>query len=461
MLEELSGSTASLRLRLSRLESSDPGQAPGERPSAQSVSTTPSSYHPPSQQQAIRALFHNRDFRLLWIGQLLSQVGDQCLLIAVMTLISSLTSDPLAVLIPAISVAIPQLVFGLVGGVMADRWNRKLVMIGSDVLRGLIVLSVLFIGSVQQLWILYLAAAGLGLVGVFFYPARNAAIPNIVPSTLLLAANGLIQGSYMIALIVGSAVAGAVVELWMPLAIILDSATFFVSATIIAVMGIPQTTAKRSSVSKENGVWEDMKVGLNFIRHNRALCRVLIITAIATLGIGAIVLLAIPHLKEQLGATGFEYGIAMSMLGLGSVMGGVMVSRLSRRLSTSTIVGGMLILAGAAIVTFAFALSYVVVLLSIVVIGLCVVIARGALDTIAQALSPDEVRGRVQSAVNLIVVAATVVAEGFSALLGSLVGVQNVFVAAGLATTLTGAVAVFVLRDAARLVSKRLVMGEV
>ena len=416
------------------------------------MSEKPSLSRPPGQQQAVRELFRNRDFKLLWAGQLLSQIGDQCLLIAAITLISNLSRSPLALLIPAISMAIPQLVFGLVGGVMADRWNRKLAMIGSDVLRGLIVLCVLLVNSVQHLWILYLTAAGLTLVGAFFYPARNAVIPNIVPAGLLLAANGLIQGSYIIALIVGPTIAGAAVELWMPSAIIFDSITFFASAIVIAMMNIPATTPDQTRTAGENSVWEDMKAGLNFILQNWALSQVLVITAIATLGIGAIVLLAIPHLKAQVGAGGLEYGFAMSMLGLGSVLGGLMVNRLSRRLSTSTIVGGMLILAGIAIVVFAFAPNYIVVLMSITVIGACVVMARGALDTISQALSPDAVRGRVQSAVNLLVVAATAMAEGLSALLGSLIGVQTVFVAAGVVTALAGLTAVFVLRGAARLV---------
>ena len=86
--------------------------------------------------------------------------------------------------------------------------------------------------------------------------------------------------------------------------------------------------------------------------------------------------------------------------------------------------------------------------------------ARGALDTISQALSPDAVRGRVQAAVNLLVVTATAVAECVSALLGSLIGVQAVFAAAGIVTALTGVAAVFALRTAARLVSTRLVIGE-
>jgi MFS family permease len=415
---------------------------------------------PLDQKQATRELFRNRGFRLLWMGQLLSQVGDQCLLIAVITLVSNLSSSPLAMLIPAISVAVPQLAFGLVGGVMADRWNRKLTMVGSDVLRALIVLCILFINSAQQLWILYLAVAGLALVGVFFYPARNAVIPNIVPPGLLLTANSLIQGSTIIALLLGPTIAGVAVELWAPSAIIFDSATFFISAILIAVMTVPRPTSEQPLGVGGDNVWEDMKAGLGFIRRSRALSQVLTIMASATLGIGAIVLLTIPHLKENLEVSGLEYGIAMSMLGLGSVLGGLMINELSRWLSMSTIVGGMLILAGGAIVAFALAPNYTVVLASVAITGMCVVMARGALETISQALSPDAVRGRVQSAGNLIVVAATAIAESVSAVLGSLIGAQTVFMAAGFVTALTGVAAIFVLRGAARLVSRRIVTAE-
>lgn len=443
MIEEAPGSTR---------QAGEPTPKPGREEG------NPSS-RPLGQSQAVRELFRNRDFALLWVGQLLSQIGDQCLLIAGITLISGLSSSPLAMLIPALSIAAPQIVFGLVGGVIADRLNRKQLMIASDVARALIVLPVLLVSSVQQLWILYLVAAGLAAVGVSFYPARNASIPKLVPSGSLMAANSLIQGSYIIALIVGPIVAGLAVELWAPSAILFDSTTFLVSALVFAVMRIPKNGARQSAAREENGVWDDMKVGLNFIYHTEVLRRALMLTAAATLGVGAVVLLAIPHLKTKLGAGGLEYGIAMSVLGVGSVLGGLMVTRLSRRLSTSTIVGGMLALAGAAIVAFAYAPSYVVVLASVVVIGMSLVVARGALNAIAQALTPDEIRGRVQSAVNIIVVTSTAVSEGLSAVAGSVIGVQTVFVAAGLLTMLTGLAAVFLLRRAARVV--RPVLGEV
>ncbi|MCS7283592.1 MAG: MFS transporter [Anaerolineae bacterium] len=401
-----------------------------------------------SRREAIRLLMEHRDFLVLWMGQLLSQVGDQCMLIAAVTLITHLSASPLALLIPALSLALPQVLFGLVGGVIADRLDRRWVMIASDLLRALLVLAALLVRTSGDLWILYLAAAGLAMVGAFFYPARNASIPNIVPENLLLAANGMIQGSYILALIVGPTLAGTIVELWgWPAAIVFDSFTFLVSAAAILLIRIPSQRNGDPGLASRRTLWQDMKAGLQFIQTSPSLRRVLPVTGVATLGIGAIVLLAIPHLKVRLGAGGLEYGVAMSALGIGSILGGLVASRFSRRFSLHLLVGWMLVLAGGAIVGFAYAPNYLVVLVSVVVLGICIVIARGALDTMVQTLAPDEVRGRVQSAVALIVAAGTALAQGLSATLGHFLGIRTIFVTAGAVTAAAGLLTLSYLRE--------------
>jgi len=402
--------------------------------------------------QAVRELLQNRNFALLWFGELFSQIGDKCLIVAGISLVSDLSSSPLAMLAPALSIAAPQLLFGLVGGVIADRMDRKVVMVAANILRALLVLPILLISSLSQIWILYLAAAGLAMVGVSFYPARNASLPKIVPEESLVTANGLIQGSTIVAMVVGPALAGVVIEIWFPSAILIDSATFLISALAIGLMAIPKRDLEGTMALEDGAVWEDIKAGLSFIYDSQVLRRVLAVTGVATLGVAAVILLAIPHLKAELGAGGLEYGFTMSVLGLGSLLGSVMVTRFSHRLSTSTLVGGMLVLAGVAIVAFAYAPSYLVVLGSVVIIGMCLVVARGTLNTITQTLAPDDIRGRVQSAVNMIVVASTALSEGLSAVMGSVVGVQTVFMAAGLITCATGLAAIFVLRSAGRIV---------
>lgn len=413
-----------------------------------------------NQRRAIYDLLRQRDFVLLWVGQLFSQIGDQCLLIAAITLVTDLSDSPLGLLIPAISIALPQVFFGLLGGVAADRFNRKYTMIVSDILRALLVLAILLVRTRSGLWILYLSASGLGMMGLFFYPARNAALPNLVSNGLLLPANGLIQGTYLMALILGPMVAGMIVELWsLPAAIIFDSLTFVVSAIIIATLHIPSNHTGAIHPAERKSMWHDMQAGLDFIRHNHHLRRVLYVTAVATVGIGSVVILAFPHLKSELEAGGLEYGGALSMLGVGALLGGLIASRLSRRVLLNVLIGSMLIAAGVAVIVFAWAPNYWVILGSVIILGLSVVATRAMLDTIAQALSPDDVRGRVQAAVNLIVSAGTALAEGASALLGHFLGTQGVFASAGVITVIAGIAAWYALQGAAQSTHAKIVSG--
>ncbi len=388
-------------------------------------------------------LTDNPAFLRLWLGQLLSQIGDQALLIASLHLISQLSDSVTALLIPALSLVLPQALFGLVGGVVADRSNRRTLMLASDILRGLIVLSLIFVPLTRHLGLLYLAVALMALVSVFFYPARNAFIPSIVSTTDLWGANALIQGSTVLALVIGPSLSGLVIGLWgVNFAFIFDAITFFISALVLASLRhLDGVSAGNGRTRAPATVRQELIEGLRYIANQRLLKQVLILVAMATLGIASIILLAVHHLDEALNVGALGYGFAMTTLGLGSVAGGLLSHRLAERFRTRYLVSGMLALAGLAIILFAYAPWYIVILFSLALLGLSVVSARGALDTITQILAPDEIRGRVQSAVNLIINGATALAEAFSAILGDLIGVQAVFLAAGVLTILAALLA--------------------
>ncbi len=409
------------------------------------------------QRQALYELLRQKHFMRLCIGQFFSQIGDQCLLITAITLVTNFSASPLALLIPAIAVALPQMLFGLLGGVVADRLNRKYVMIISDIFRALLVLAVLLVKKPGDLWILYLSASGLAMAGMFFYPARNAVIPNMVHPRLLLTANGLIQGSYLVSIILGPMVAGTIIALWsLPAAILFDSISFVISAAITLTLRIPPNQNGSWRQMNHKSMWRDMQAGLRWVYRNPHLRRMLYVTAIATLGIGAVVILAFPHLKQQLEAGGLEYGGALSMLGVGALLGGSIASHLSQHISLNTIIGSMLIAAGIAVIAFAWAPNYLVILLAVIVLGLSVVATRAMLDTIAQTLSTDEMRGRVQAAINLVVAAGTALAEGVSALMGHFWGTRDIFLTAGSLTIVAGLISIWMLRVTAQLVHQRI-----
>lgn len=417
-----------------------------------------SNSHATAGRNAVLALMSSRNFSALWVGQMLSQIGDRFRFVAVFPIVNDLTGgDPLAITLLALTIAIPQFAFGLLGGAVSDRFDRKKVMIVSDVLRGILVLPVLLVKHPDQLWIIYVCSIGMEIVSVFFYPARNAIVPNIVGPGQLMAANSLMQGSYIVALIAGSALAGYLTELiGTDFAIIFDSATFFISVVAIAIMDIPPLAAalngERPTVKE---LWRDIKDGLRFIWGRNDLKTVLLISMVAMLGLGAIIVLGLTYLETRLNVGAAGYGNTIASLGIGILIGGALISRIARRVLGNVLVGGSLILVGLAMIAFAGAGNYVVVLFAAAIIGLCMVIARASLDTFTQALVPDEMLGRVQAAVQMTLAASIGLAQIFVSLLEKLLNSkENVFIMSGCITIIAGVAAILTLREAARQVAQ-------
>jgi len=397
---------------------------------------------------AIASAFRNRDFCALWIGQLLSQIGDNFVIVAILFVISTLTDSPLAIGVLAVVATLPQFFLGLVGGVFVDRLNRKLVMVVSDIIRGLTVLFLLLVHRADQLYILYTVSFVMVTVGLFSNPARNAVIPNIVSGEILLTANALMQANQIIAVILGASIAGLVIGWLGPAsAFIFDSFSFAVSAVAIATMTVPPVNPDPGK-TKIRVIWNQLVEGLLFIRHNSHLLHVMITTAVATLGFGAIMVLGIIYLQEVLGMGAEGFGFLYAFQGLGVVMGGVVIGRFTSNVRTNRVVGCCMVILGLAIIAFAVVPSYPLVLVAVAIIGLSIVVARAALATLTQSLVPDEKRGRVESAVTMVIGASSSASMVLSGLFGNLIGVQAVFMAAGIITIVAGVAAAYTLREA-------------
>jgi DHA3 family macrolide efflux protein-like MFS transporter len=397
---------------------------------------------------AIVSAFRNRDFFALWIGQLLSQIGDNFVIVAILFVINALTDSPLALGALAVAATLPQLFLGLIGGVFVDRLDRKLVMIVSDVVRGLAVLTLLLVQRPDQLYILYMVGFVMATAGVFFNPARNAIIPCIVSEETLLTANALMQASQLISVILGASMAGMVVGWLGPAsAFVFDSFTFAFSAAAIATLSIPLVNSN-SDKANSRVIWNQLVEGLRYIKNSSPLLHAIITTAVATFGFGAIMVLGIIYLDETLGMGAEGFGFLYAFQGLGVVIGGALIDRLASNVSTNRVVGGCMVILGLSIIAFAVAPSYPLVLVAVAIIGLSIVSARAALVTLTQLLVPNEKLGRVESAVTMVIGASTSASMALSGLFGDLIGVQAVFIAAGFITIVAGVAASYTLREA-------------
>jgi MFS family permease len=396
---------------------------------------------------SVKALFANKNFLALFVGQTMSQAGDQFVLIAALYLINQMVGSQLAIAGIALAMSLPRLPLGLLAGVVVDRWNRKTLMIASDLLRAVVVLSPLLIRRPEQVWILYLAGVALGALTTFFEPARNAVIPNIVPEEHLFMANGMIQATFIFGTVVGAAAAGFAVDAFSPYyAFIFDSVTFIFSAVAIGMMVIPRRPAQRHRATADE-LWRQLKEGIGFIGRHRLLLRIMGVTAVAALGLSALMILGVGYLEQELGVSASGFGVVVAAIGVGVALGGAAVRWLVQRLSMPVLVGGCLGLVGLAIMGFTLLPYYATVVVGALLVGIGMVIARAGLATMTQKLTPDYVRGRVESAVNMIIGIANVGSQGISGVVGELLTPQVVFLSAGAITAVAGVAAVLALRN--------------
>ncbi len=400
-----------------------------------------------NNRATLRAALSNSDFRALWIGLLVSQVGDSFMLIATLDVIQRLTDSSLALGAMGVSIGLPTLLFGLIAGVFVDRLDRKLAMIVSDVARGLAVLVLITVHSPDRIWVFFVVGFVMGSMGIFFAPARNAVLPNIVGEELLLPANTLVQGTQVVSMALGPTLAGLVVG-WFgtDFAFAFDSLTFFVSAAAIAMISVTQKRADDEKASVDV-VWAQLKEGLLFIRRSRTIMNVSVTAGVAMLGLGSIIVLGVRYLNQELGVGATGFGFLVSVLGVGMVAGGVLVGNYASGVRTSVVVSGGMGTLGLALLGFAIAPDFTLVLVMAFVIGACMVAARAAIAALLQAIVPDEKRGRVESAVNTIISAATTLSMGLAGFLGDLLGLRMVFVLAGVITLLAAGMAYYVLRE--------------
>lgn len=271
----------------------------------------------------------NVDFRRLWIGHLVSLLGDWFNTIALYSLVSRLTGSPFALGAVFLFKMLPLGLASPVAGILVDRWNRRRVMIGSDLLRAGIVLGFLVVDEASEVPLLYLLIALQVVVGAFFQPARSASIPNIVTRGELLTANALSSASWSIMLAVGAALGGLATEAFGERNVfLLDSATYLVSAVFVFRTRIPQATEPAPPGSPIRTALARLVDGWRYMRRVPRVGRISFAKAAWSLGGGGLVyMLALLGQKVTPEAQAAGIGVLFAVRGLGTGIGPILGRR--------------------------------------------------------------------------------------------------------------------------------------
>jgi len=228
----------------------------------------------------------NRNFRNLWFGQIVSLMGDWFNVIATAILTAQLTNSGLAVGALFVIRALAQFVTGPFGGMLADRFNRKAILIWSDILRAFIVLGFLLVKDAGQLWLLYtLTALQLGISGIFF-PTKDAILPDVAAEEEIGTANALTSTTWSTMLALGAFLGGQVAGAWgIAPAIVLDAASYLLSAWFIGRMTYSQTTEKVEGSLTPTEVFQGYFRGLGYLSKHRDILIIAVQKASLMLGV--------------------------------------------------------------------------------------------------------------------------------------------------------------------------------
>jgi MFS family permease len=328
-----------------------------------------------------------RNFARVWGASVVSSLGSGVTLTA-LPLLAAATGGHAAVALVATAEALPALLLALPAGVLADRHDRRVLMVRADVWRciALVLAGAAFAAHVSQVAVLVVLAVMLGAGETLFRAASRALVPALVGEGDLNAANGRLVAAEDVCLtLIGPPLGAAMFAVGRPVPFMFDALSFVVSAALLARLA--------SALHTPSGSTARLRDAFEVVRQNRVL-RALVVTTFVGASCGGVaftLLVLVAEERLHVGAAGF--GLLVSVLASGGVIGSLVVERLPY--SHRAVLSGAVFVNALSYALFAFARSWVVALVPLVVWGASISAGMVASLTMRQQLAEERARGRV------------------------------------------------------------------
>lgn len=385
----------------------------------------------------------NRNFALLWHGQLLSQVGTHMWHIAAMLWIKSVTNNASLMGLVFVCAALPGIILTPIGGTIADRHSRKKIMVWSDFLNGLggLSLALIYLGSVHipgttplALILLFLITTASSALHSFFQPAVSASIPDLVPRAKLPAALSMHQGSFHLASVLGTALAGVLyARCGAAVLFVLQGCGYLYASLCESLIHLP----RRAREQKRSKTWRHTFVsfgrelvgGFRHIASKPGMIPLWFMIMTSYAMIAPLVILLPFLVNEQLQADTTWYGFLLATLGAGVVIGftGASLLHLNGRVRGRAILISLLLLP-LVFLSVAFLQTLEMALIVFFFLGTLAGFALINVLTILQLTTPPEMRGRVFSIMLIVPGYLAPIAMGFAGVAADLTGKNIPFI---------------------------------
>jgi MFS family permease len=377
------------------------------------------------------SLLKNGRFLRLWVGQGLSFVGDFVSTVALVLLVVDVSGSASAVGGVLVARLLPTLASPLVG-VLADRLDRRAVLVAADLVRALLVIGLIF---TRDLVVIYALVFLLGAARTVFNPTVRAAFPGVVGGGDLTRANALISGTFSFSVMAGPALGGVLVAfVGVEAAFLLDALTFIVSAAFISTIPIPAPERDDG----EESFFRELRAGFGYLAGARVPLVIVVGAFFATLTANAAIPAEAFLAKETFDAGDVGYGLLASLWGGGMILGSALTAVLGDRTNLMPLYFVSIFATALAFVgvglspTFAFALG------AIAVAGTANGVENVATDTVLQKRVPDAFLGRVFAARFLTFSAGEAFAYPIGGLMVDALGPRSTYLVTGTATAAAG-----------------------
>ncbi len=402
----------------------------------------------------LRDVLFKKNFFCLWSGQIISEFGDRLNQMALIALIYS--KDPGSVMALArllFFIVVPVFVIGPVAGVYVDRWDRKRVMIISDVIRGLLVLTIPIFVKLNMMGAIYPVVFLIFSATRFFLPSKMAFIPSIVSKEKLMVANSLSNTTRMIATVFGFALAGVIVRMighmW---GFYLNAISYFISGVFIAVItpkGELTNVKEDIQITKEivekslrKNIWTEIVEGFKHLTEKNRMKIVSGTFFLLMAGAGSIFCVIIVFIQKSFGSITEVLGIFGAFLGCGLFVGTIGFGKFGQKASKIRSIFINLIFCGVAINLFAFyasrSASFIMGGMFIFLVGFTMGPIMTCINTLMHELIPDEARGRIFSSMEAVIHLAFLAFMFLTAYLAKYISNAAIIAASGLVFSVIG-----------------------
>lgn len=391
------------------------------------------------QREQLHLLIGNRDFAALWSSDLIATIGDRVHRVALAALIWHLTGSLMDAGLAFIASSLPELVLGPLAGVAVDRWNRRRIMIVSDLARVVPVLLIPILAPVS-LWSVYVLLFLINTASILHRPAKVASIPSVVPASQLTAANSFSSMVESVGDLAGYPLAGIGVGLlseWLGTTTGLTAAfaatalAYGLSALILVSLRLAHVP--RAPVGSLRAVWDDVLTGLRFLARHPIVRVNTVVLLLGPFAAGLAMPLLIGYAYDVINEDELGYAMLNFGIGLGSVVGAAALALLGPRRLGTLVVGGLAVMGAALLgLTGIASLWWAVLLMAATGVGNMMVLIPSV--TIVHVCTPGDLLGRVFSFRSTLIFTALIVANGVGGWAGDTFGVLPVlaFTGAGL-----------------------------